>query len=117
MYAPLSQEGVIGGLFGADERDALAAVSFISSIITERGARLSAGVLAAVVEKTRAGYDPFVPVRIAVEGTTYMVYKGMRKTVESCLHSILCAEKPFSYVVSPVEQASLFGAAVAALSC
>jgi len=74
------------------------------------------------VEKAGAGYenlpgfDPFVPVRVAVEGTTFMIYKGMRSALESYLHIMLNRHKPRSYVISPVEQASLFGAAVAALS-
>ncbi|MDR1073310.1 MAG: hexokinase [Treponema sp.] len=116
MYAPLSREGVIGELFGEDERDALASFVCLTAIVTERGTRLAAGVLAAVVEKTAAGLDPFVPVRIAIEGTTYMIYKGMRRSLESHLHIALTKDKPFNYVASPVEQASLFGAAVAALS-
>jgi hexokinase len=62
------------------------------------------------------GHDPFVPVRIAVEGTTYMIYKGMRAALESWLHIMLNKTKPRTYVVAPVEQASLFGAAVAAVS-
>jgi hexokinase len=73
-------------------------------------------VVAATVEKVAAADDPFVPVRIAVEGTTYMIYKGMRTALESYLHTMLFREAPRSYVIAPVEQASLFGAAVAALS-
>jgi hexokinase len=45
-----------------------------------------------------------------------MIYKGMRTALESYLHTMLFAEKPRTYVIAPVEQASLFGAAVAALS-
>jgi hexokinase len=45
-----------------------------------------------------------------------MVYKGMRRALESHLHQMLITKKPRPYVISPVEQASLFGAAVAALS-
>jgi hexokinase len=45
-----------------------------------------------------------------------MIYKGMRRSLESYLHQLLFKEKPRPYVISPVEQASLFGAAVAALS-
>jgi hexokinase len=116
MYAPLAAEGPIGELFGPDERDALASFVYLASIVTERGALFAAAVVAAMVERAAAGHDPFVPVRIAVEGTTYMVYKGMRDALESYLHTMLFAEKPRSYVVAPVEQASLFGAAVAALS-
>ena len=122
MHEPLTREGPIGGLFGKDERDALASFVYLSSIVTERGAILSAGVVAAAVEKAGAGYanvpghNPFVPVRVAVEGTTYMLYRGMRKALESYLHIMLNSGKPRSYAISPVEQASLLGAAVAALS-
>jgi hexokinase len=73
-------------------------------------------VLAATVQRLNAGLEPYSPVRIAVEGTTYMIYKGMRRAIESHLHQMLSKEKPRPYVISPVEQASLFGAAVAALS-
>ena len=73
-------------------------------------------MLAATVLRTDAGFRPYSPVRIAVEGTTYMIYKGMRRSLESYLHQMLFKEKPRPYIVAPVEQASLFGAAVAALS-
>jgi hexokinase len=116
MHAPLAAEGPIGELFGLDERDALTSLVYLTSIITERASLFSAAVVAAIVERIGQGYDPFVPVRIAVEGTTYVVYKGMREALESYLHTILVSDKPRSYVISPVEQASLFGAAVAALS-
>jgi hexokinase len=116
MHAPLAMQGPIGSLFGGDERDALSTLVYLTSIVTERAALLSAAILAATVERMDAGLDPFVPVRIAVEGTTYLVYKGMREALESYLHVMLNAEQPRSWVISPVEQASLFGAAVAALS-
>ena len=54
--------------------------------------------------------------RIAVEGTTYLVYKGMRRSLEAWLHIMLNKGKPRPYIIAPVEQASLFGAAVAAIS-
>jgi hexokinase len=116
MHAPLCAEGPVGGLFGPDERDALASFVYLTSIVTQRAGLLAAAVVAAAVERIGAGHDPFVPVRIAVEGTTYVIYKGMREALESYLHTMLVREKPRSYVISPVEQASLFGAAVAALS-
>ncbi|MCL1836524.1 MAG: hexokinase [Treponema sp.] len=113
--APLAAEGPLGSLFGLDEGGALAAVQYLTSIVTERGAMFSAAVLAATVERMQAGCEPYSPVRIAVEGTTYMVYKGMRRSLEAWLHTMLVREKPRPYVIAPVEQASLFGAAVAAL--
>jgi len=115
-HAPLSNQGPLGSLFGADESDALATVQYITSIVTERAALFSAAVLAATVIKADGGFEPYSPVRVAVEGTTYLIYKGMRRALESHLHQMLFREKPRPYIVSPVEQASLFGAAVAALS-
>jgi len=112
---PLAGEGPLGSLFGPDESDALAAVQYLVSIITERGALFSAAVLAATVERMQTICEPYAPVRIAVEGTTYMVYKGLRRSLESWLHTMLVKGKPRPYVISPVEQASLFGAAVAAV--
>jgi len=112
--APCAAEGPLGSLFGADEGDALAAVQYIVSILTERGALFAAAVLAATVEKMQACREPYSPVRIAIEGTTYMIYRGMRRALEARLHTMLINEKPRPYVISPVEQASLFGAAVAA---
>jgi hexokinase len=116
MHEPLAMAGPIGSLFDLDERDALASFVYLVSIITERGALFAAAMVAGAVERAGAGYDPFVPVRIAVEGTTYLVYKGMRSALESHLHVLLVSGKPRSYSIAPVEQASLLGAAVAALS-
>jgi len=116
MHSPLKAEGPVGSLFAADESAALAAVQYITSLVTERGALFSAAVLAATIIKSGGGYELYSPVRVAVEGTTYMIYKGMRRSLESYLHQMLFREKPRPYIVSPVEQASLFGAAVAALS-
>jgi len=116
MHSPLKAEGPVGSLFASDESAALATVQYLTSMVTERGALFSAAVLAATILKAGGGYEPYSPVRVAVEGTTYMIYKGMRRSLESYLHQMLFREKPRPYVVSPVEQASLFGAAVAALS-
>jgi len=116
MHEPLTGTGPIGELFGMDERDALTSFVYLTSIVTERGALFSAAVLAAAVEKAGVGFDPFVPVRIAVEGTTFMIYKGLRHSLESRLHVMLNRDKPRSFSIAPVEQASLLGAAVAALT-
>jgi hexokinase len=113
---PLITKGPLGELFAADESPAIAAVQYITSIITERAALLSAAVLAATVERMNPDFEVYSPVRIAVEGSTYIFFNGMRRAIESYLHQMLFRDKPRPYVISPVEQASLFGAAVAALS-
>jgi hexokinase len=112
--APFAGQGPLGSLFASDEADAIAAMQYLVSIITERGALFSAAVLAAIVKRIQSEYEPYAPIRIAVEGTTFMVYKGMRRSLESWLHTMLVKDRPRPYVLAPVEQASLFGAAVAA---
>lgn len=116
MHSPLAMEGPIGGLFGRDELDAIKTFAYLTSIVTQRGALFAAAVVAAAVERINEGFDPFMPVRIAIEGTTYVMYKGMRASLEAWLRVMLTRKKPRSYLLTPVEQASLFGAAVAALS-
>jgi hexokinase len=115
LHTPFAPE-TLGGLFGKDEQDALASLVRIASMVTERGALFAAAVVAGAVIRAGGGLNPFRPVRIAMEGTTYLVYHGMRTAMESWLHVMLARAKLHSYTIAPVEQASLFGAAVAALT-
>jgi len=116
ICAPLTIAGPIGSLFNSDESDAAAGAQYLTSIITERGALFSAGVLAATIERMNPELKPHSPVRIAVEGSTYLLFKDKRRALDSYLHQILYKDKPRPYVILPVEHGSLFGAAVAALS-
>jgi hexokinase len=116
LHNPLALEGKIGGLFGKDEAGALSSLAYLSQIITERAAVLSAAVLAGTIVHMEVGFDPFAPVRIAVEGTTYVLFSQLRRSLEAHLHAMLQRDKPRSYIIQSVEDASLIGAAVAALS-
>lgn len=116
MRAPYSGEGALSALLSKEDRIAVSTAAFLCSILIERAALFAAASVAAAVERTGAGFDPLSPVRVAVEGTTFMVVRGLRSSFESYLHQMLSAKAPRRVVVSPVEQASLFGAAVAALS-
>jgi len=116
LCAPFSAGGgPLRPLFGPGERGAAASALYLASIVAERGAALVAAALAATARRAaRGGGDPLAPVRIAVEGTAYMAYKGMRRAIEARLHGLLARGRPLPYVIAPVEQASLIGAAVAA---
>jgi hexokinase len=121
MRAPYSGEGALSSLLSRESREAVSSATFLCSILIERAALFAAASIAAAVERTGAGYDPLSPVRVAVEGTTFMVVRGLRPAFESYLHQMLSASDrrsamPRRAIVSPVAQASLFGAAVAALS-
>jgi hexokinase len=119
MRSPLTKEGKIAALFDDDEMAALSSFVSLVTIITRRGGYVGAAVLAATAERiVECGEFPysFTPIRIAVEGTTFLIYKGMREALESYLYTMLGRTVPLPYVITPVESASLTGAAVAALS-
>jgi hexokinase len=116
MHDPLNRENPLAALFSDDEGDAIRTAIYLSWIVVERAGLLNAAALTAVLEHMEAAYDPAVPLRIAVEGTTFVVYQGMRRALESQLHRLLTVKGPRSYSIGTVEQASLFGAAVAAFS-
>jgi hexokinase len=121
MWKPFSGEGPVAAFFGKDELDSMKSAAYLTTIVNERAGLLAAAPVAAAIEQMEAedsdvGANPFKPVRIAVEGTTFMAFKDMRPVFETRLHTMLAGEKPCYYTVAPVNQASLFGAAVAALS-
>ncbi|MDR2601144.1 MAG: hexokinase [Spirochaetaceae bacterium] len=116
LHAPLSRATSFGALFGTGEVDAAASVYYLASIVTERAALLTASLTAAAAIKASEDYNPMSPVRIAVEGTTYQIYHCMKEAFESRLRDILATAGTRYAIVTPVEQASLIGAAVAALT-
>ncbi|MDR2489908.1 MAG: hexokinase [Spirochaetaceae bacterium] len=115
LHNPLSQDG-FGAYFGTGELAARAAVCYLAGLVTERAALLASALCAATVVKMGAPDNPLAPVRIAVEGTTYMMYHFMRESFEARLRTSLAACGIQNYIIMPVEQASLTGAAAAALS-
>ena len=117
LRAPFSAGNPLGALFGRGEEDAVAAARYLAEIVAERGALFAACMLTATVERMRFGgarFRPGAPARIAVEGSTFMAFAGMRRAIEAWLHVLLSRKGPTPYVVAPVERASLLGAAVAA---
>jgi len=115
LHAPLSLQGPLGSLFGKDENSAISALLFLSGLLAERAGLFAAVAAAGTALHIDAGSDPNRPVRFAVEGTTYLVFGCLRRAFEARLHQLLNENGLRSYIVSPVDQASLLGAAVAAL--
>ncbi|MCL2608334.1 MAG: hexokinase [Treponema sp.] len=109
-----------GSLFSPEEAPAAAACRYLASIVVERGALFSAAVLAATARRVDSRLpgliSPLNPVRIAVEGSTYLAFTGMRDCLDARLRVLLAEDCPLPFRIFPVEQASLLGAAVAAAS-
>ncbi len=116
LRSPFGGEGILSQVFSSEDREAASAAAFLLAILVERAGMFSAATVAAAAIRTDGGYDPLSPLRVAVEGTTFMVVRGLRTAFEAHLHRLLSYNAPRSLVISPVEQASLFGAAVAAFS-
>jgi hexokinase len=116
QHSPLSRDGLLSGLFGADEIDALKTMQYLVEIVNERASIFAATLVAGPIRHIGAGLDPHRPVRIAVEGSTFTLYGQMRRSIEAHLHSMLTYDGPRFYNLQTVDQASLIGAAVAALS-
>jgi hexokinase len=114
LQAPLALGGPLGKLFDAGEVDAIRSLVYIESIITERAALLAASSIAAVIKHCGGAYDPLAPVRVAVEGTTFSLYHFLCDAIKARLHVMLNADAPQFCIMETVDQASLFGAAVAA---
>jgi hexokinase len=118
MRFPLSKDGVFTSLFNDDGIDTLADITYLVSIITHRAALISACTLAGTIRHILR-YNPmpktFSPIRIAVDGTTFLIYKDMRSSLEHHLFNLLDGGA-VPVAISTVENASLNGAAVAALS-
>jgi hexokinase len=115
LQEPLAADGPLGGLFDTDEADAIRTLVYLESIVTERAALIAASALAAVVGHCENARDPLAPVRIAVDGSTFSVYHFLEEALRARLHGLISADGPCSCIVQAVEQASLLGAAVAAL--
>jgi hexokinase len=115
LQEPLVAGGPLGGLFGADEADAIRTLVYLESLVTERAALITASALAAVVGHCENARDPLAPVRIAVEGSTFSAYHFLEEALRARLNGLLNADGPRFCIVQAVEQASLLGAAVAAL--
>ena len=115
LQAPLSLEGPLGRLFDRDEAGPLKTLLYIESILTERAALTAASMLAAVIDHCGAAGNPLAPVRVAVEGTTFSLYHFLGEALRARFHSIVNAPGPRFCLMEPVKQASLFGAAAAAM--
>lgn len=87
---------------------------FLVDAFLERGAKLTAGVMAGCIRKMGLGRNPLRPLCLTVEGTTFYTYHRFRARLEAHLRPALNNE--FHYVLNRVKEAPLLGAAIAALT-
>ena len=83
--------------------------------LVQRAAKLTAANLAAVILKDGRGKEVTRPICVTAEGTTFYQLKGLRTQVEAYLAEFLQGDRLRHYRIQAVEDATLLGAAVAAL--
>ncbi|MEN8126936.1 MAG: hexokinase [Planctomycetota bacterium] len=88
----------------------------IADRLIERAAKLTAINLSAMAVKTGKGTDPTRPICIVAEGTTFYHLKNLRSRVEFYLKKNLEDQRGIYTEIITVENATLIGAAIAALT-
>ena len=93
-----------------------AAVWYILNALIERSAKVTAVLLSSIVLKTDKGKQPFAPVCITAEGTTFYQLKSLKLNFEFYLNNFLEKQHNRFVEVVAVENATLIGAAIAGLT-
>ena len=98
----------------ATEADREVLLALIHRLI-QRAAKLTAANLAAVILKDGRGKVVSRPICITAEGTTFYQLHGLRSQVGAYLDDFLQGDRQRHYEIQSVQDATLLGAAVAAL--
>ena len=93
-----------------------AAVWYVLDALIARAAKFTAILLASTVLKTDKGKNPYTPVCITAEGTTFYELKSLKTKVEFYLKSFLEEKHNRFFEIVSVENATLIGAAIAGLT-
>ena len=109
----LEGEGPLCSIFAEPEDRAV--FTALADDCFERAARMTAVIFAAILTKTGEGKDPKRPVCIAAEGTTFFKAKLFRPKLERYLNEFLRDTLGLHCTVVKAEDATLVGAAIAAL--
>jgi hexokinase len=116
LYFPKGDSNPIAAALNqANERD-IATLYLLFDRLIERAAKLTAINLSSVVLKGENGKNPFSPVYIVAEGTTFYGLKSLKRRVEYYLKQYLEDKMQRYYEIVSVENATLIGAAIAGLT-
>lgn len=115
MIIPESTENALGAALADKSDDARETVYWIIDGLLERAARLSAVNMAAAIIKTGEGTNPMRPVSVGIDGTSYAGRYFYRERIEYYLYDMLRVKRGIYYDLLKTDNASLIGAAVAAL--
>lgn len=123
LYYPLNPTHILGKIAcevmkedsKSGEED-VEAMYLTCELMVERAAKFLAVNIASVILQSNRGHSPLKPVCVVIDGTTFYATKGLKSSTEYYLHQILRQEKRRYFEIIRVDNASLLGAAVAALT-
>jgi hexokinase len=116
MVNPWDKSNPLAAAAGSgNEKDCMLLYHIIDRLI-ERAAKLTAINLSSVAIKSEKGKNPFCPVCITAEGSTFYGLKTLKERVECYLMRYLNDERECYYEIVNVENATLIGAAIAGLT-
>ncbi|MCH8193080.1 MAG: hexokinase [Planctomycetes bacterium] len=114
LQRPSAQDAWPKALAESTEADREIILSLIRRLI-QRAAKLTAANLVAVILKDGGGKEVTRPICITAEGTTFYQLQGLRAQVGAYLDDFLQGQRQRHYEIQSVPDATLLGAAVAAL--
>ena len=116
MVNPWDRSNPLAAATGSgNAKDCMILYHIIDRLI-ERAAKLTAVNLSSVAIKSEKGKNPFRPVCITAEGSTFYGLKTLKERVECYLMSYLNDKRESYYEIVNVENATLIGAAIAGLT-
>ena len=116
MSYPEAKVGPLSSALKTASEKELAIAYYLIDRLIERAAKLTAINLSSVAIKSGKGRNPFRPVCIVAEGTTFYHLKSLKQRVEYYLKDYLVNQQGIFYEIINVENATLIGAAIAGLT-
>ena len=116
MSYPQGKGGPLSSALKPASEEDIATAYYLIDRLIERAAKLTAINLSSVAIKSGKGQNPWRPVCIVAEGTTFYQLKSLKQRVEYYLKDYLVNEKGIFYEIINVENATLIGAAIAGLT-
>ena len=116
MSYPEAKSGPLSSALQSAGEEGLATAYYLIDRLIERAAKLTAINLSSAAIKSGKGHNPYQPVCIVAEGTTFYHLKSLKQRVEYYLKNYLVNEKGVFYEIINVENATLIGAAIAGLT-
>ena len=116
MYFPFNKNNLLGNLVSKYNNDDRITLYYLLDRLIERVAKLTVINLASVALKSEKGTEPYSPICITAEGTTFYKLKSLKSKVEYYLKDYLINKKSRYVEIINIESATLIGAAIAGLT-